>query len=153
MDVKKIEKRSKSGASNTFVIHTIEKITLRHKASLDLMRGQSEWGDRNTERKVWNLVKFQVVQRREKIGRNRRKTKVTGLEETKRKGKKKKKTGQKRWRRLVQCRPEKGSISSFPSRSAILDPSSLRRKGLGEWTGLALERERQLQHSFSRGAP
>ena len=40
---------------------------------------------RNTERKVWNLAKFQVVQRREKIGINRRKRKVTGLEETKRK--------------------------------------------------------------------
>ena len=48
------------------------------------------------------------------------------------KGKKKeKKTGQKRRKRRVQRRPEKGSISSFPSRSAILDPSSLRRKGQG----------------------
>ena len=51
----------------------LEKITSGHKASSDLMRGQSEWGDRNKERKVWNLAKFQVVQRREKIGRNRRK--------------------------------------------------------------------------------
>ena len=31
----------------------------------------------NTERKVWNLAKFQVVQRRKKIGRNRRKRKLT----------------------------------------------------------------------------
>ena len=44
---------------------------------------------------------------------------------------KRKKTGQKRWKRRVHRRPEKGSISSFPSRSAILDPSSLRRKGQG----------------------
>ena len=44
---------------------------------------------------------------------------------------KRKKTGQKRRKRRVQRRPEKGSISSFPSRSAILDPSSLRRKGQG----------------------
>ena len=48
------------------------------------------------------------------------------------KGKQKeKKTGQKRRKRRVQRRPEKGRISSFPSRSAILDPSSLRRKGQG----------------------
>ena len=47
------------------------------------------------------------------------------------KQKRKKKTGQKRRKRRVQRRPEKGSISSFPSRSAILDPSSLRRKGQG----------------------
>ena len=45
----------------------------------------------------------------------------------KRKGKRKK-TGQKRLRRRVQRRPEKGSISSFPSRSAILDPSSFRQE-------------------------
>ena len=109
-----------------------KKKTFRHKASSDLKRGQSEWGDRNTERKVWNLAKFQVVQRKEKIGRNRRKTKLTGLEEAKGKGKKEKKTGQKR-RRRVQRRPEKGSISSFPSRSAILDTSSLRCKGQGGW--------------------
>ena len=66
--------------------------------------------------------------------RNRRKGKVTGLEETKKERKKKgkkKETGQKRRRRRVQRRPEKGSISSFRSRSAILDPSSLRRKGQG----------------------
>ena len=54
------------------------------------MRGQQEWRDRNTERKEWNLAKFQVVQRREKIGRIRRKTKVTGLEETEKESKKKK---------------------------------------------------------------
>ena len=42
---------------------------------------RSEWGDRYTERKTWNLAKFQVVQRMEKVGRNRRKGKVTGLEE------------------------------------------------------------------------
>ena len=59
------------------------------------------------------------------------KTKVTGLEETKKENKKEKKTGQKRRKRWVQRRPEKGSISSVPSRSAILDPSSLRRKGQG----------------------
>ena len=96
------------------------------------MRGQQEWRDRNTERKVGNLAKFQVVQRKEKIGRIRRKRKVTGLEETKEESKGKK-TGQKRRKRRVQRRPEKGSISSFPSRSAILDPSNLRRKGQGGW--------------------
>ena len=59
----------------------------------------------------------------------------------KRRGKrKKKKTGQKRRRRRVQRRPEKGSISSFRSRSAILDPSSLRRKGREDELGPALER-------------
>ena len=47
----------------------IEKITFRHKASSDLMRGQQEWRDRNTERKVWNLAKFQVVQRRTRLFR------------------------------------------------------------------------------------
>ena len=45
---------------------------------------------RKTERKVWNLAKFQVVQRREKIGRNRKKRKVTGMEETKKEKKEKK---------------------------------------------------------------
>ena len=55
------------------------------------------------------------------------------FEETKKEMKKqeKKETGQKRRRRRVQRRPEKGSSSSFRSRSAILDPSSLRRKGQG----------------------
>ena len=52
------------------------------------------------------------------------------FEETKKERKKqeKKETGQKRQRRRVQRRPEKGSISSFRSRSAILDLSSLRRR-------------------------
>ena len=67
-----------------------------------------------------------------KIGRNQRQMKVTGLKETeKERGKKKKKTGQKRQRSRVQDRPKKGSISSFLSRSAILDPSSLICKGQG----------------------
>ena len=48
----------------------------------------------------------------------------------KRKGKRKKNRPEIR-RRRVQRRPEKGGISSFPSRSAILDPSRLRRKGQG----------------------
>ena len=34
-----------------------------------IMRGQSEWGDRNREWKVWNLAKFQVVQRKKRIRR------------------------------------------------------------------------------------
>ena len=142
MDVKKIEKRSKSGASNAFVIHTIEKITLRHKASLDLMRGQSEWGDRNTERKVWNLVKFQVVQRREKIGRNRRNTKVTGLEETKRKGKKKKKQARKDGGDWFSVDPRKAASAVFPAGAPYLIRVAWDVKGWEDETGLASERER-----------
>ena len=97
------------------------------------------------------LAKFQVVQRTEKIGRNRRKGKVTGLQETKKERKKKKEIGQKRRRRRVQRRLEKGSISSFRSRSAILDPSSLRRKGQGGWNRFSVG-ERAASTQFFNGS-
>ena len=68
----------------------IEKITFRHTASSDLMSdGRSEEIDIQKGRHG-TLAKFQVVQRREKIGRNRRKGKLTGLQETKKERKKKK---------------------------------------------------------------
>ena len=53
------------------------------------------------------MAKFQVVQRREKVGRNRRKGTVTGLEETKKERKKKEKKKEKR------NRPEKDGGDGF----------------------------------------
>ena len=101
-----------------------------------------------TGRYVSNLAKFQVVQRRGKIARNRRLRKVTGLKETE---KDKENPGQKRRRR-----PEKGSISSFFfSRSTLLDRRSLKCKGqvAKDETGFASERAWQIQQSFSTGVP
>ena len=133
-----------------------EKITFRHKASSDLMRGQQEWRDRNTERKVWNLAKFQVVQRREKIGRIRRKRKVTGLEETKRKAKRKKQA-RKDGRDGFSVDQRKAASAVFPAgapyliRAAWDCPLSL--KLLGSSMALLLGKLLMLPFSGRRWTP
>ena len=112
----------------------------------------SEWGDRYTERKAWNFGK--VPSSTEK-GKDRKKPKEGEgdrfARDKKRKEKEKKETGQKRRRRRVQRRPEKGSISSFSSRSAILDPRSLRRKGQGGWNRFSVG-ERAASTQFFNGS-
>ena len=117
-----------------------EKITFCHKASSDLMRGQQEWRDRNTERKVWNLAKFQVVQRREKIGRIRRKRKVTGLEETKKGKQKEKKQARKDGRDGFIVDQRKAASAVFPAGAPYLIRAAWDVKGREDETGLASER-------------
>ena len=98
------------------------------------MRGQSEWGDRNIEREGMEVGR---VSSSTDKGKDRKKPKeeelrVTGLEETKKERKKKKKQARKDGGDGFSVdRRKAASCSSFPSRSAILDPSSLRRKGQG----------------------
>ena len=132
----------------------IEKTTFRHKASSDLMRGQQEWRDRNKERKGWNLAKFQVVQRREKIGRVGRKREVTGLEETEKESIKKKNRPEKT--------EETGSASTgerqhqqFSQQERHTWSEQLETWGAGRMKqGYRFSvGERQHQHSFSTGAP
>ena len=60
------------------------------------------------------MAKFQVVQKMEKVGRNRRKGKVTGLEETKKERKKKEKKEKKK----KQARKDGGDGCSVDRRKA-----------------------------------
>ena len=66
------------------------------------------------------MAKFQVVQRTEKIGRIRRKRKVTGLEETKKESKKKKKKARKDGRDGFSVDQRKAASAVFPAGAPYL---------------------------------
>ena len=106
------------------------------------MGGQQEWRGRNTERKRWSLAKFQVVQRREKIGRIRRKREVRGLEETKKESKKerKKKQARKDGRDGFSVDRRKAASAVFPAGAPYLIRAAWDVKGREDETGLASER-------------